>query len=213
MIGEVVGEIGMCAAPKSNLARLGLAFVPWLFPTMSFGQTVVDASFCRSIKNEKECVDAFTHGQTVSLKSLAKNEDGPVIYFSAALRNPSEYRVALIMIRRGPCYSEQAALPEDKFRVNPGMWTGLRKNIATFRVADGLSAFGVKELNVKELSLPKGSPIDLKASVAFITSSDYYRVYGFRNLLCPGEIHARAFDSEGNPIPGANEVKTLYVTQ
>ncbi len=192
-----------------NLRAMLILTISVLYPCCGYSQYVLDTAFCKSIIG-KECVGAIPagSGSGIDLRDLSKNENGPLIHYWAKLRNANDAAIAIVMVRQGTCYDEKINLPESRFKANPGKLRTLWSYLSSVTLSDLLS-----RLSIKDLSLEAGlkGKIDAKINLAFVTTSEGFRIHDFRNMPCPGTIQARIFDSNGDPIPGENDVRTLEI--
>jgi hypothetical protein len=172
---------------------------------------VVDTAFCKSIKNDKECVDAIPAGSTIGVRDLRSGADGRLVHFWVKVQNENAAQVAILMTRQGTCYSDAVSLPEEKFKASRSRLRTIWSFVSSLTLADVVTRLG---LDIKgEIGTAKGMPVDAKASIAFTKPSEGYRIHTYRNVGCAGTITARAFDSNGEAIPGNNPVKVLTIRE
>jgi hypothetical protein len=109
------------------------------------------------------------------------------------------------MARKGKCYKPDTIVPEHKLRKNPSSFAKLKAYLSTLTMREIWYSLGVKVIQPEV----KIKAIDLKINAILMPEANRYRIYDYRFVSCPGELLARVLDSNGDPIPGQNEVRIL----
>lgn len=105
--------------------------------------------------------------------------------------------------REGACYDSSPVSPNAKALRDVTGAEHVLGYLASLTFREVWHALGLSKLEV--------GAKDIKVNVVFIPEANEYRIHYYRYALCPGKFSARLVKSNGDPIPGNNDLDIVLV--
>ena len=175
-----------------------------IFPTSIFSQEVINSWFCINVENN-ECIHRIADGTEIVLSALSNENGNPALYFWGAIKSSDNSVATIYFSRESPCSVEQIRLPREKFESQRNLFQEAWAFLSNLRGADIWDRLGISSIEAST------NRVDIKLNLVSIASSPRFRIHDFRNVTCPSVLRARLFDSQGEPLPGNNDVRSVRI--